>query len=57
MSDNEDGGPLYSVEKAAVGWRVIGPNGTVGDFDDEAIAQRTADNLNAEVAEEREDDA
>jgi hypothetical protein len=52
-----DDAPLYSIEKVAEGWRVCGPNGAAGVYEDERDAQARADFLNEQVAEEREDDA
>ena len=50
--------PLYSVERSSDGgWRIVGPNGVVDTYRAEAEAQSKADQLNENVAEEREDDA
>jgi hypothetical protein len=52
-------GPLYYVERGAEdagGWRVVGPNGVVGVYRVESEAQSRADQLNEDVAEEREND-
>jgi hypothetical protein len=59
MADNADGGPLYFIEpihEELETWRVVGPNGPVGDYRTEADAQAKADLLNEQVAEGTEDD-
>ncbi len=60
MDYGENAGPLYFVERQPEGsahWRVMGPNGVVGDFATVAGAQAKADDLNEQVAEALEDDA
>ena len=52
--------PLYSVERLDAepgGWCVMGPNGPAGVYPSEQEAQARADFLNAQVAEESEDDS
>lgn len=51
---------LYTVERGQDDpgiWRVVGPNGAVGDYRSESAAQASADRLNEDAAEEQEDDA
>lgn len=51
---------LYHVEQSNDDqrkWRVVGPNGLVNAYNTEREAQAKADDLNMQVAEEREDDA
>jgi hypothetical protein len=50
---------LYNVERGQDDpeiWRVVGPNGVVGDYRSEGEAQARADRLNEDAAEEQEDD-
>lgn len=58
--EDQDLTPEYRVERsgqASANWRVIGPNGPVADYPTEQEAQMRADDLNEQVAEERENDA
>jgi hypothetical protein len=60
MEATDDAGPLYFVERSkdgVEGWRVMGPNGLVGDYQSETDAQAKADFLNEQAAEEAEDDS
>ncbi len=59
MTDTGDQAPLYSVEPSQGEpgtWRVVGPNGAVGDYPTATDAQAKADLLNEQIAEETEGD-